>query len=79
MSKTTEHIAAGHVRILFHSRTRHDSRNTASRVNSVDVPSRGCVAEAWRIDFYGDQDLGAVAGHGVTIVWPSGRTRNVRA
>lgn len=72
-------IPKNHVKLLFWRRTDRDDRHTASDLGSVIISARGCISEAKRLDTYGDLDLGARAGHGITIIWPSGRRREVRA
>jgi len=72
-------IPAGHVMLIFWIRTEHDSRDTAGQTGHKIIAAKGCFRAARDLDTYGDQSLGVRGGHGVTILWPSGRQREVRA
>jgi len=72
-------IPAGHVMLLYWVRTEHDTRDTASSTGDKVIPAKGCLEAARTLDACGDRSLGVAAGHGVTILWPSGRTLEVRA
>lgn len=80
-------IPENHVMLLYWVRIpESDSRHTASSSGHTIVPARGCVAAARRLDVEGSRDFhdqegrGYVTpGHGVDILWPSGRLRHVRA
>lgn len=82
----TRKIPAGHVMLLYWVRMPNDTRDTASSTGSVIRPVQGAINAAREIDASGDMTLHdnhgrgyAAAGHGVTILWPSGHSRNVRA
>jgi len=72
-------IPPNHVMLLFWRRTKHDIRGYAGSTGNKIIPAKGCVKAAFALDFCGDQASGAAAGHGVTILWPTGRQRQVRA
>lgn len=77
--RLTADIPADHVKLLYWVRTEHDARDCAGSTGSLIRPAKGCVNAALELDRHGDRDLHVVGGHGVTIMWPSGRSRNVRA
>ena len=77
-------IPAGHVMLIYWIcwvRTDRDTRWTASGVGSRIIPAKGCIGEAERLDTYGDRtgDECIPGGHGVTVLWPTGHRREVRA
>ena len=80
-TKLQDTIPAGHVMLLYWVRTANDARHCASDTGCRIIKSKGCIAAAEKLDTYGerDDDEHIPAGHGVTILWPSGRTREVRA
>ena len=71
-------IPEGCVMLLYWVRRDSDSRDTASSVGHKTIPARGCMAAARELDLHGDRDLGVVAGHGVTVLWPSSHMREIR-
>jgi len=72
-------IPTGHVMLLFWVRCEYDSPDTAGGIGRKIIPAKGCVAAARELDIYGDKSLGVRGGHGVTILWPSGRQCEIRA
>ena len=74
----TEMIPENHVMLLFWVRTPSDSRDTAGSTGHRIIPAKGCLEAAKELDCYGDQEASIPAGHGVTVLWPSGYSREVR-
>jgi len=79
-------IPHGQVMLLYFVRTDNDSRDCAGSSGSLIRPAKGAIAAAKELDSYGSRDLRdshghghVVPGHGVTILWPSGRTREIHA
>lgn len=75
----TRQIPPGSVMLLYFLRTKHDARDCAGSTGHHVIPAKGCLKAAYEMDAYGDRERSVVPGHGVTLLWPSGRTRNVRA
>ena len=68
------------VRLLYWSRSKyHDgNRDTAEQVLSIEVPQEIAVRFAKHIDEQYVPPLNNACGHGVTIIYGSGRKRTVR-
>jgi len=86
MTTLANQIPDGHVMLLYWVRMPNDTRHTASSTGWFVVPAKGAIKRAEELDTFGDRQLHdnkgrgrVVAGHGVTILWPSGRKREVRA
>ena len=86
MDLLTKQIPANHVMLLYWVRLPNDTRDTASSTGTVIVPANGCITRARELDTCGDRNLHdnhgrghVVGGHGVTLLWPSGCRRGVRA
>ena len=86
MTGLTKQIPPKHVMLIYWVRMPNDARHTASSTGWVIVPAKGAINRAEEIDTFGDRELHdnkgrgrVVAGHGITILWPSGRKREVRS
>ena len=81
-----DQIPANHVMLLYWVHLPCDARHTASSTGKIIVPAAGVMKRVERINTLGNRSLTdskgrghVVGGHGVTILWPSGRRREVRA
>lgn len=81
-----DQIPSGQVMLLYWVHLPGDARHTASSTGKVIIPARGAIKRAEEIDRFGDRGLTdthdrgyVVGGHGITIMWRSGRRREVRA
>lgn len=77
-------IPENYVEMIYAVKMDYDGRDEASGIGSVLIPAKGCINRAKELDSLGNGGLhdskgrGSVyGGHGVTIVWPSGRSRSV--
>jgi hypothetical protein len=66
------------VRVLFWKRTPSDTRHSASAIGSLEIPQRGALERCRDADGIGDAEMGNAQGHGITLIYSSGYTRNVR-
>jgi hypothetical protein len=79
MTTATTDIPAGCVRVLFWRKTRDDSRDTASDVGEAIISAKGALQRCRDAEVSPDSEWRNAAGHGIQIVYASGRTRTVRA
>ena len=67
--------------VIAWAKTAHDTRHTASDVRTLNGPQGFAVAAAVQIEIFGaTMPDGTVlpSGHGVTIKYQSGKTREIR-
>lgn len=83
--RLTKEIPKGHVMLLYFVRTEYDSRDCAGSTGWLIRSAKGCIKAARDLDTHGSRDLHdnkghgyVVPGHGVTVLWPSGHSRNIR-
>lgn len=70
-------MAGDTVRVLFWQRTASDTRDTASKVGGATIPRKGAFQRAARADAISDEEWRNATGHGIHIVYQSGKRRLV--
>ena len=79
--RISKDIPVDHVKVLFWKRGLGDEPfgDTAGTLGNAIIPANRCLSRAREADSYSDSEWGNAPGHGLTIVWPSGRSMHVAA